>query len=189
MTEHRKQRPIMSNNSFEKCLEFNLPESGPHCIIYTGQNQSKARNPGGGKWQRNTKEGWKEEIIWNGFKLREALLWMPNVAKLMRSSCGTTEGLVASALCKVTSTKRRVKWNMTFGGTWTRAIAVLMRLIRKTAAEWIRLGYDGDSALGTQRFMCSRLVSAMDACAAGNVSPRWYRRTFIGYQRYLPEVE
>lgn len=45
------------------------------------------------------------EIICKGFKLREALFWMPNVAKLMPGSCGTSEGLVTSALWKVTTTK------------------------------------------------------------------------------------
>lgn len=65
------------------------------------------------KGERGAKKE-KGEIICKGFKLREALFWMPNVAKLMPGSCGTGEGLVTSALWKVTTTKCfRWEWNET----------------------------------------------------------------------------
>lgn len=51
-------------------------------------------------WERRTK---KRKIICHGITLREALSWMPNVAKLTPVSSGTSGGFVTSALWKVTT--------------------------------------------------------------------------------------
>ncbi len=71
------------------------------CIIYSVK-WIKGRRSRGRKWGWGVK---KRKIICQGFILREALFWMPNVAKLMPLSSGTSRGLATSALWKVTTTK------------------------------------------------------------------------------------
>lgn len=71
------------------------------CIIYSVK-WIKGRRSRGRKWGWGVKE---RKIICQGFILREALSWMPNVAKLMPVSSGTSRGLATSALWKVTTTK------------------------------------------------------------------------------------
>lgn len=68
----------------------------------------------GEKWEWGVKE---RKIICQGFTLREALSWMPNVAKLKLKpiSSGTSKGLATSALWKVTTTKCRC-WDL--NKTW-----------------------------------------------------------------------